>query len=167
MTVATATSSGQPSARIVLLRTFDESGFVFYTNYESRKGKELLENPRASLVFHWGELSRSVRIEGDVEKVSTQTSDEYYQSRPFGNQLAAYVSHQSEVIKSREIIDSRARELEEEYRNRKIPRPEYWGGYRVIPSSFEFWQARPNRLHDRLRYIPHHDGGWQIQRLSP
>ncbi len=167
MTLATASPSGKPSARMVILRGFDERGFVFYTDYESRKGRELAENPWASLVFYWAQLSRQVRIEGAVEKVSPQESDEYFQSRPVGNRLAACASRQSEVISSRAVLELRMQELEARYQNQFIPRPPYWGGYRVVPTSFEFWQGRLNRLHDRLRYAQQADGSWLIQRLSP
>ena len=167
MTLATASRDGRPSARMVLLKGFDERGFVFYTNYESRKGRELVETPYAALIFFWGDLERQVRIEGTVERVATEESDLYFHSRPEGSQIGAVASHQSQVIASREVIEERVAELSEEYAGREIPRPAYWGGFRVVPESIEFWQGRPNRLHDRLRYRREDDGVWVIERLSP
>ena len=166
MTLATATRDGKPSARTVLLKGFDERGFVFYTNYESRKGQELAENPWAALVFLWKEIQRQVRIEGHIEKCSPEESDTYFLSRPLGSRLGAYVSQQSQVISSREILEARLAELTRENANLDIPRPPYWGGYRLSPTSIEFWQGRPNRLHDRLRYRLS-DRAWLIERLSP
>lgn len=167
MILATATREGKPSARTVLLKGFDECGFVFYTNYESRKGEELAENPSAALVFYWAELERQVRIEGHVEKCSAAESDTYFGSRPFGSRLGAWASQQSQVISGREVLESRLEELMAEYANGDVPRPPYWGGYRLSPMSLEFWQGRPNRLHDRLRYRLLPDGNWLIERLSP
>ena len=167
MTLATASRDGRPSARMVLLKGFDERGFVFYTNYESRKGRDLVETPYAALIFFWGDLERQVRIEGTVERVATEESDLYFHSRPEGSQIGAVASHQSQVIASREVIEQRVAELSEEYAGREIPRPAYWGGFRVVPESIEFWQGRPNRLHDRLRYRREDDGVWVIERLSP
>lgn len=167
MTLATASPEGQPSARMVLLKGLDESGFVFYTNYESRKGDELAANPRAALVFFWVELARQVRIEGRVERVSLAESDTYFASRPEGSRLGAWASRQSQVIAGRETLERRLRALEAEYAEQGIPRPPYWGGYCVIPATLEFWQGRPNRLHDRLRYRRLDDGSWVIERLSP
>jgi pyridoxamine 5'-phosphate oxidase len=166
MVLATATKDGKPSARTVLLKGFDERGFVFYTNYESRKGQELAENPWAAVVFLWKEIQRQVRIEGHIEKCSEEESDTYFRSRPLGSQLGACVSQQSQVISSREVLESRLEELTSENANRDVPRPVYWGGYRLSPTSIEFWQGRPNRLHDRLRYRLK-DGCWVIERLSP
>ena len=166
MTLATATKDGKPSARTVLLKGFGERGFVFYTNYESRKGQELAENPWAALAFLWKEIQRQVRIEGHVEKCSQEESDIYFRSRPLGSQLGAYVSQQSQVISSREVLESRLAELAAENVNQDVSRPPYWGGYRLIPTSFEFWQGRPNRLHDRLRYRLT-DSCWLIERLAP
>ena len=166
MTLATATPEGRPSARIVLLRGYDDRGFVFYTNYESRKGRELRSNPHAALVFFWHELERQVRIEGQVDRVSPEESDAYFQSRPALSRLSAWISRQSDVITSRESLESSLKTLEQRYADGRIPRPEFWGGYRVVPESLEFWQGRPNRLHDRLRYRREH-GAWVIERLSP
>ena len=167
MTVATATQSGKPSARIVLLKGFDERGFVFYTNYQSHKGQELADNPQAALVFWWAELERQVRIEGRVEKVSDRESDEYFHSRPFNSRLGAWASEQSQVIESRAVLEQRAQELKTKYENHDVPRPPHWGGFRVIPTSIEFWQGRSSRLHDRLLYRLVDNGSWLIERLSP
>src|SRR6185437_15894954 len=167
MTLATATPDGQPAARIVLLKAFDAAGFTFYTNYESRKGRELTANPRAALLFFWTELQRQVRIEGTVERVSEAESDEYFRSRPLGSRLGAWASHQSEVIGGRELLEARARELAERFAEGEVPRPPFWGGFRVRPLAIEFWQGRPDRLHDRLRYQRVQPVGWRIERLSP
>lgn len=167
MTLATVASNGQPSARIVLLKHFDEQGFVFYTNYDSLKGKQLISNPQAALVFWWAELERQVRIEGKVEKTSNSESDRYFHSRPQGSQIGALVSNQSQVIKSREVLDSKLAELTTKYQEQEIPRPDHWGGFRVIPQVIEFWQGRPNRLHDRLCYRLREENIWEIDRLAP
>jgi pyridoxamine 5'-phosphate oxidase len=167
MTLATVNREGKPTARMVLLKGFNENGFVFFTNYDSHKGNHLKENPWAALVFWWGELERQVRIEGKVEKVSQQESDLYFQNRPNGSQLGAYVSPQSQVIESREILDLRLRDFQQKFKDRVIPRPSHWGGFRVIPSQIEFWQGRTNRLHDRLRYRLLNDGTWLRERLAP
>jgi pyridoxamine 5'-phosphate oxidase len=167
MTLATATRGGQPKARMVLLKGFDERGFVFYTNYNSQKGQELAENPQASLVFWWAELERQVRICGRVEKASEKESDEYFYSRPLNSRLGAWASNQSEVIESREVLEQRMQELQMKYQNQDVPRPQHWGGFRVIPTEIEFWQGRSNRLHDRLLYTRLDDGSWKIVRLSP
>ena len=167
MTVATATADGKPKARMVLLKDFDERGFVFYTNYNSQKGQELAENPQASLVFWWAELERQVRISGRVEKVSEKESDKYFNSRPLSSRLGAWASNQSEVIENREVLTRQLQELQTKYHNQDIKRPPHWGGLRVIPTEIEFWQGRPSRLHDRLRYTRLDDGTWKIERLSP
>ena len=167
MTVATVTKSGKPRARVVLLKNFDERGFVFYTNYHSHKGQELADNPQAAIAFWWAELERQVRIEGRVLKVSDRESDEYFHSRPFNSRLGAWASEQSQVIESREVLEQRLQDLKTKYENQDIPRPPHWGGFRVIPTAIEFWQGRPSRLHDRLLYSLLDDGSWQIERLSP
>ncbi len=166
MVLATASPTGRPSARIVLLRGYDERGFVFFTNYESRKGRELEANPHAALVFHWHDLERQIRLEGPVARIRVEESDAYFQSRPAGSRLGAWASRQSEVIADREILEARIRALEQQYADGQIPRPEHWGGYRVVPTVLEFWQGRPSRLHDRLRYT-RSEGGWLLERLSP
>ena len=167
MTLATATRAGKPSARVVLLKGFDEKGFVFYTNYEGRKARELEENLHCALVFYWGELERQVRIEGHAERVSEEESDAYYGSRPRGSLLGAWVSEQSRPVGDREALEERLRRLETEYEGREIPRPPFWGGYRVEPEEIEFWQGRENRLHDRLLYRRQDDVGWRVERLQP
>jgi pyridoxamine 5'-phosphate oxidase len=166
MTLATATRDGRPSARVVLLKSSSDLGFVFFTNYLSRKAKELSENPCASLLFYWPQLWRQVRIEGDVEKISGADSEAYFQSRPLGSKLGAWASNQSEVVENRETLEARFGELEKRF-GEKVPRPEHWGGYRLKPNSIEFWQGRDNRLHDRLRYRLQEDGSWLIERLAP
>jgi len=167
MTVATTTPDGRPSARIVLLKGFDERGFVFYTNYEGRKSGELETNPYAALVFYWGELERQVRIEGRVSRVSEEESDAYFAGRPRGSQLGAWASEQSRQLQDRSALEERLRELEAEYEGREVPRPPFWGGYRVEPEVIEFWQGRENRLHDRLVYRRSDDDGWSRERLQP
>lgn len=166
MTLATCTPDGTPSARIVLLKGLDARGFTFFTNYESRKGRELAANPRAALVIFWPELERQIRIDGRVERVSDAESDEYHASRPRGSQLGAWTSWQSEVIASREILEKRLAEYLKQFGDGPIPRPPHWGGYRLVPDVIEFWQGRPSRLHDRLRYRKI-ESGWVIERLSP
>ena len=167
MTLATASTEGHPSARIVLLKTVDEAGFVFFTNYKSRKARELAENPWASLVFLWDPLGRQVRIEGPVEKTTLEESDDYHHNRPRGSQLGALVSRQSEVITNREALDQRLDKLTIRFEGKEIPRPDFWGGYRLRPTTIEFWQHRDNRLHDRLRYCRQETGPWVIERLAP
>ena len=167
MTLATATPEGRPSARIVLLKGFDERGFVFYTNYEGRKGEELEANPRCALLFYWGELERQVRIEGRVRRLPDEESDAYFAGRPRGSQLGAWASEQSRPVRDRSTLELRLRELEAEYEGREVPRPPFWGGYRVEPETIEFWQGRGNRLHDRIVYRRSEDGGWRRERLQP
>jgi pyridoxamine 5'-phosphate oxidase len=166
MTIATATPDGIPSARIVLLKDVDDRGFVFFTNYNSHKGQELTHNPQAAIVFLWAELERQVRIQGRVEKIAPAESDEYFYSRPPGSRLGAWASNQSEVVADRGVLDQQLADLEAKYANQEIPRPEHWGGFRVMPTMIEFWQGRSSRLHDRLRYRSI-DGAWVIDRLSP
>jgi pyridoxamine 5'-phosphate oxidase len=167
MTLATATRDGKPSARIVLLKSFDEQGFVFYTNYGSRKGRELAQNPYAALVLFWPPLERQVRITGRVTKVTAETSDKYFQSRPLGSRFSASISKQSSVIASREVLLDKLKKIEQKYPKGDPPRPIHWGGYRVQPSEIEFWQGGAFRLHDRLRYRRRRDGSWHVDRLSP
>ena len=166
MTLATASADGVPAARIVLLKSYDEKGFVFFTNYKSYKGKQLEENPRACLVFFWKELERQVRITGLVEKVSEQESDEYFLSRPPGSRIGAWASPQSAVISSRQWLEAQQQQYVQEFSTKSISRPRHWGGYRVKPITIEFWQGRPDRLHDRLQYTLQ-DGAWAIERLAP
>jgi pyridoxamine 5'-phosphate oxidase len=165
MTLATADANGRPSARIVLLKGVDERGFVFYTNYESRKGDELAANPRAALLFYWTALEREVRIEGAIEKTTAEESDAYFASRPLGSRIAAIASPQSAVVAARAILEERYAQTERQY-GASPHRPAEWGGYRVIPETVEFWQGRPNRLHDRLLYRKS-AGAWEIVRLAP
>jgi pyridoxamine 5'-phosphate oxidase len=167
MTVATVDAEGRPAARILLIKGVDERGFVFFTNYDSRKGRELGANPHAALLFHWVELERQVRIEGRVEKTSDAESDAYYQSRPLGSRIGAWASEQSAVIDSRAQLEAREREISAQYGDAP-PRPPHWGGYRLVPSAIEFWQGRPSRLHDRIRYTRESaQAPWRIERLAP
>jgi pyridoxamine 5'-phosphate oxidase len=166
MSVATADPQGRPSARILLLKGYDSRGFVFFTNYESRKGRELAQNPYASLLFHWVELERQVRIEGRVEKVAPEESDEYYRSRPLGSRVGAWASPQSRVLADRAALENKLGQLAEQL-GEDPPRPPHWGGYRLVPESLEFWQGRPSRLHDRVRYTLVSAGSWKIERLAP
>ncbi len=167
MTLATASAAGVPAARMVLLKDFDERGFVFYTNLESDKGRDLAENPRAALVFYWAPLERQVRVTGEAAQVSAAESDAYFASRSRAARLGAWASRQSSVIPSRAALEARLAEYEALYPGEAIPRPPNWGGYRVAPRTIEFWQGRPGRLHDRLRYTVQPDGKWAIERLSP
>lgn len=168
MTLATADTEGRPAARIVLLKGVDESGFTFFTNYESRKGKQLTENPHAALVFHWPELDRQVDVRGGVVKVSSHESDAYWRTRPPASQRAAWASRQSEVIANREELEGQVRDIEQRFPDDDtIPRPAHWGGFRLVPETIEFWQGRPNRLHDRLMFRRVAEVGWLIERLSP
>lgn len=167
MTLATVSPECRPSARMVLLKSYDDHGFVFYTNYNSRKARELEANRHAALVIYWAQLDCQVRVEGTVARVSNQESDVYFQTRPRDSQIGALASPQSEVIGSREELETRARELEAFHGNRRIKRPEHWGGYRLQPARIEFWKGRPSRLHDRILYERRDDGDWSIQRLAP
>ena len=167
MTLATADQGSRPSARVVLLKSHDERGFVFYTNYNSRKARELEANPYGALVIYWAPLDYQIRVEGTVARVSNQESDVYFQTRPRESQIGALASPQSEVVASREELETRARELEAFHGNRRIKRPEHWGGYRLNPARIEFWKARTGRLHDRILYDRRADGDWSIQRLAP
>ncbi|HEX4855955.1 MAG TPA: pyridoxamine 5'-phosphate oxidase [Limnobacter sp.] len=166
MTLATVNAEGRPSARIVLIKGLDERGITFFTNYESRKGQELAQNPHAALLFHWTELERQVRIEGRVEKCSAAESDAYYLSRPAGSRLGAWASPQSRVIESREVLEQRVKTAAEELQGDPKVRPPFWGGYRLVPEFFEFWQGRPSRLHDRLAYTLQ-GRHWIMSRLAP
>jgi pyridoxamine 5'-phosphate oxidase len=166
MALATSTAEGKPSVRMVLLKSADERGFVFFTGYVSRKAGELETNPRAALLFHWDALGRQVRIEGRVERVAGQESDAYFSTRPRGAQLAAAASQQSSVLRDRAEIDGRVAELAREHEDSNVRRPEHWGGYSLAPETYEFWQHRDDRMHDRLRYR-RANGGWVVERLSP
>ncbi len=166
MTLATATVDGKPSARIVLLKGYDEKGFVFFTNYNSSKGKQIAENPFVCLVFFWKELERQVRIDGTISRVSAEESDAYFSSRPVGSRIGAWASPQSKVIAKRQVIEENVVELQKSFGDKEIDRPAFWGGYLVKPTQIEFWQGRSSRLHDRFQYTLHEDG-WKIERLAP
>lgn len=167
MTLATASADGLPAARIVLLKDYSDVGFVFYTNYNSYKGQQLEENPRACLVFFWKELERQVRITGLIEKLSAAESDAYFTSRPASSRIGAWASPQSQPIDSRKILEDKETELKQAFEGKEIPRPLHWGGYRVKPVTIEFWQGRPSRLHDRIQYTLEDNGQWKIERLAP
>jgi len=167
MSLATAGQDAKPSVRIVLLKSFDEDGFVFFTNYESEKGKQLEANPYAALGFYWIELDRQIRISGKVDKTSREESQTYFHSRPVGSQLSAWASRQSAVLDGRRVLDARMEEMNERFADKRVPLPPHWGGYRLKPDNMEFWQGRSNRLHDRFRYTRHSDGSWLIERLAP
>ncbi|HCX29133.1 MAG TPA: pyridoxamine 5'-phosphate oxidase, partial [Blastocatellia bacterium] len=167
MTLATATADGKPSARLLLLKQADEGGFVFYTNYNSKKAGDLDANPFAALVFYWPQLERQVRVEGRVERISEAESDEYFKTRPRESQIGAHASPQSDVIPSRAMLQQRVEELEKLYLDRDIDRPAHWGGYRLLPERIEFWKGRPGRLHDRILYERQANGSWTISRLAP
>lgn len=165
--LATVSRKGIPSNRIVLLKGVDHQGFVFFTNYQSQKGREIAQRPVASLLFFWPQLIRQVRIDGKVEKISAKESDAYFKTRPRGSQLGAWASEQSEVVPNRAFLEKCMKALEEKYKDKVIPRPPHWGGYRITPRSIEFWQGRPNRLHDRLRYVRKSKKAWHMDRLAP
>ena len=167
MSLATAGQDAKPSVRIVLLKSFDEDGFVFFTNYESEKGKQLEANPYAALGFYWIELDRQIRISGKVDKTSRKESQTYFHSRPVGSQLSAWASRQSAVLDGRRVLDARMEEMNERFADKRVPLPPHWGGYRLKPDNMEFWQGRSNRLHDRFRYTRQSDGSWLIERLAP
>ena len=167
MTLATVGRDGAPSSRTVLLKGFDAEGFRFFTNYASRKARQIEENPRVSLTFHWYAQERQVNIEGRATRTSREVSKTYFDSRPRGSRLSAIISPQSSVVPDRAYLESRLNELESRYGNEDPPLPEYWGGYTVLPARYEYWQGRPNRLHDRFQYRPGEAGGWIIERLAP
>jgi pyridoxamine 5'-phosphate oxidase len=166
MALATATRDGIPSVRIVLLKGYDERGFLFFTDYRSRKGSELEQNPRAAVVLFWPELERQVRITGTVSVASREESEAYFRSRPRTSRLSTWVSHQSQVISARQVLEERAREMRDQFPD-DVPLPPHWGGYRLLHESVEFWQGRESRLHDRLRYVRENGSGWRVERLSP
>ncbi len=167
MVLATVSNDGKPAARYVLLKSFDEDGFVFFSHSVSAKGRQIADNPTAALVFYWPPLHRQVRIEGRVEKVSEKEADEYFASRPYGSRISAWVADQSSAVESREFMELRVKDLEQQYSEDNVPRPDTWAGYRVIPESLEFWQGRENRLHDRIFYQKGETGSWSMSRLAP
>lgn len=166
-TLATATAEGKPSARIVLLKGYDDHGFVFFTNYASNKGEQLAQNGKVAMVFFWKELERQIRIEGEVEKINETESDSYFNSRPKGSRLGAWASPQSKQIANREVIEANVLKYEQKYPGENVPRPKHWGGYRIKPNLIEFWQGRSSRLHDRLQYTLNEENNWKIERLAP
>ena len=166
MNVSTVSKEGKPSSRIVLLRNFSENGFVFYTNYNSKKGNDISENNCAAINFFWPQLERQIRIEGKLQKVDSKISDEYFASRPHDSQLGAWASNQSEVLKNRQELEEKFAALEEKFAGKNVPRPEHWGGYCLVPDSIEFWQGRPSRIHDRIKFTTVNNE-WKIERLSP
>lgn len=167
MTMATVGSDGKPHARVLLLKQVDSVGFVFFTNYRSAKGQEIVSNPQVALCFHWPELQRQVRVEGKVEKITAAESREYFRTRPRESQIGAWASPQSEVIPGREVLERRVVEIEEQYRGRDVDCPDYWGGYRLTPELMEFWKGREGRLHDRILFERLRDGSWSVKRLAP
>jgi pyridoxamine 5'-phosphate oxidase len=167
MALATASPDGRPSVRTVLLKGIDDRGYIFYTNYESRKAREMEATGRASLLFFWASVERQVRIDGTVERISPVESDAYFDTRPLDSRLSVYASKQSEAIESRDVLEEAFERVKRTYGNGPVPRPEWWGGYRVVPDEFEFWQGRTSRLHDRLRYVKQPDGSWSRERLAP
>ena len=167
MTLSTLGEDGFPKGRVVLLKKYTHEGFIFYTNYESEKGKAIVAHPKVSLSFHWAGAERQVIIKGNAEKIATNLSDGYFESRPRGSQLGAHASQQSTVVSSRKSLENQLKTLEEKFENKPIPRPEFWGGFIVKPVEIEFWQGRANRLHDRIRYQLQNDLNWKIERLSP
>jgi pyridoxamine 5'-phosphate oxidase len=167
MALATASPDGRPSVRTVLLKGMDDRGYVFYTNYESRKAREMETTGRASLLFFWPSVERQVRIDGTVERISPAESDAYFETRPLDSRLSVYASKQSEAIESRDVLEEAFERVKRTYGDGPVPRPEWWGGYRIVPDEFEFWQGRTSRLHDRLRYVKRPDGSWHRERLAP
>jgi pyridoxamine 5'-phosphate oxidase len=167
MTIATIGLDGFPKSRVVLLKNVSENGFVFYTNYDSEKGKAIIKNPKVCLSFFWQNMERQIIIKGNAEKVTEEMATQYFNSRPVGSQLGAVVSHQSEIIPNRNFLEENLKKLEQEFENKPIPKPEFWGGFIVKPISIEFWQGRPNRLHDRIRYELQEKLNWKMDRLSP
>ena len=167
MTISTVDSQGRPSSRTVLLKSFDDDGFVFYTNYESRKAADIAANPNVSLLFFWSEAARQVKIRGVAEKISAKESLAYFLSRPRGSQIGAWVSAQSSVISSRALLESKFQEIKRKFKDKDVTLPSFWGGYRIVPDQIEFWQGRRNRLHDRFEYTKQDDGSWTIERLAP
>lgn len=165
--LSTVDGEGRPSCRTVLLKSFDENGFVFYTNYESNKARHIEVNPNVSMLFFWSDSARQVRIRGRAERMSAAETLKYFVSRPRGSQIGAWVSAQSSVISSRSLLETKFQEIKTKFKNKEVPLPSFWGGYRVVPEVFEFWQGRRNRLHDRFQYTRQNDGSWAIERLAP